>query len=69
MSDETAPVACELCGDTSAAMFLVSRCHPSAPLRVIKDGDVLILRCYVPECNREVVRLRLAVPEGRQGLA
>ena len=51
---------CDLCGDVSASMFLLSRCHPTAPLRAVKEGQTLILRCYVPECDREVVRLQLA---------
>lgn len=54
---------CALCGDTSAQMFLLSRCHPTAPLRVIKEGAVLVLRCYLPECDREVARLLLAEPK------
>ena len=52
--------ACTLCGDVDRALFLRARCHPSAPLRAIKEGDVLVLRCYVPDCDREVVRLDLA---------
>jgi len=55
---------CDLCGDVDEALFLLARCHPTAPLRAIKEGDVLILRCYVPDCDREVVRLKLA-PEVR----
>ena len=51
---------CELCGDVDGRLFLQARCHPSAPLRAVKEGNVLILRCYLPECDREVVRLRLA---------
>jgi hypothetical protein len=51
---------CSLCGDTDGRLFLHARCHPSAPLRAVKDGDVLILRCYLPDCDREVARLRLA---------
>lgn len=52
--------ACGLCGDVSAAMFLHANCHPLAPLQARKEGDVLILSCYLPACGREVVRLRLA---------
>lgn len=51
---------CELCDDVSASMFLRSRCHPTAPLKVRKEGRILILTCYLPECDREVVRLELA---------
>jgi hypothetical protein len=53
---------CSLCGDMDGALFLRARCHPSAPLRAIKEDDVLILRCYLPDCDREVVRLELAGP-------
>jgi hypothetical protein len=49
------PKGCELCGDFPVT--LRGRCHPSAPLRVSMEADgTLILRCYVPTCNREVVR-------------
>lgn len=53
---------CELCGDVSAPMFLHARCHPAAPLIARKEGDTLILSCYLPNCAREVVRLKLAPP-------
>jgi hypothetical protein len=52
--------SCDLCGDTDGRLFLQARCHPTAPLRAIKEGRILILRCYVPTCDREVVRLKLA---------
>lgn len=52
---------CELCGDIDGPLFLQARCHPSAPLKAIKEGSTLILRCYIPECDREVVRLKLDV--------
>jgi hypothetical protein len=69
MADETTPdptpalmpEACDLCGDADGALFLHARCHPTAPLRARKEGDVLILSCYLPTCGREVVRLHLAV--------
>lgn len=57
---------CELCGDFPAV--LVARCHPSAPLRLEKISPTeVIVRCYVPACNREVARLRLEPqrPPGR----
>ena len=54
------PPGCDLCGDADGALFLHARCHPTAPLRAQKEGDVLVLRCYVPDCGREVVRLKLA---------
>jgi hypothetical protein len=56
---------CDLCGDVDATLFLHARCHPTAPLRAEKAGDVLILCCYLPDCMREVVRLRLATDEPR----
>ena len=57
------PNPCDFCGDTETALFLMPRCHPLAPLRAVKDGDMLVLRCYVPECDREVARLQLATPK------
>ena len=57
---ETGHDACGLCGDVTAAQFLHARCHPTAPLRVRKEGRTLILTCYLPACGREVVRLTLA---------
>lgn len=51
---------CELCDDVSASLFLRARCHPTAPLKVRKEGSILVLSCYLPECDREVVRLELA---------
>ena len=62
MSEKDDEPRCEFCGDAPAILFLQARCHPSAPLRAVKDGDVLILRCYLPDCDREVVRLKLARP-------
>jgi hypothetical protein len=60
MSDES---PCEFCGDVSEAMFLHARCHPTAPLMVRKEGDTLILSCYLPDCAREVARFQLAKAE------
>lgn len=54
------PKACELCGDFPKNMALVSRCHTFSPLRVEKHGDELVLYCFLPECNREVGRFKLA---------
>jgi hypothetical protein len=57
---------CDLCGDVSPVLFLLARCHPTAPLRARKEGQLLILTCYLPECGREVARLRLdEVPPSR----
>lgn len=50
---------CEFCGDVGAETFLHARCHISAPLQASIIGDELILRCYLPECNREVARLKI----------
>ena len=49
---------CEFCGDFPVR--LVGRCHPTAPLRaeLTSEGE-LILRCYVPECGREVARMKV----------
>lgn len=48
-------LACDLCGD-QGPLLLRPKCHLTAPLAVELDGDQLILRCYVPECSREVAR-------------
>jgi hypothetical protein len=52
---------CDFCGDVTATMFLHARCHPTAPLLVRKDDDVLILSCYLPDCGREVARFRVII--------
>lgn len=50
---------CELCGDWP--VLLSPRCHLNAPLKAeMEDEKTLILRCYVPECGREVARFNLA---------
>ena len=46
---------CDLCGD-QGALLLKAKCHLTAPLSVELDGNTLILRCYLPECGREVAR-------------
>lgn len=51
----TEPIGCDLCGDATSQMFLRARCHPTAPLRAVLEDDVLTLRCYLPDCDREVV--------------
>jgi hypothetical protein len=51
--------SCDLCGD-QGPLVLMSRCHFTAPLRVERNGESLILRCYLPECGREVARFKLA---------
>jgi hypothetical protein len=57
--------ACALCGDADGTLFLHARCHLTAPLLARKDGEWLILSCYLPACGREVARLKLAPPEPR----
>lgn len=49
---------CELCGD-QGPLLLRARCHWTAPLAAELDGDTLILRCYLPECGREVTRFKI----------
>jgi hypothetical protein len=58
---------CDLCGDVTEAMFLRARCHPTAPLIVRKEGDTLILCCYLPECAREVARFQIASSQLKEG--
>jgi hypothetical protein len=50
--------SCELCGD-QGPLLLHARCHLTAPLLAELDGDLLVLRCYVPGCRREVARFRV----------
>ena len=49
---------CELCGD-QGALLLKARCHMTAPLQAVLDGDTLILKCYLPTCGKEVVRFKI----------
>jgi hypothetical protein len=50
---------CDLCGDFPVQ--LRAKCHPTAPLRVeMTHESELVLYCYLPECNREVARIRVA---------
>lgn len=60
--DERPPDSCELCGDVPSALFLHARCHPTAPLRVRKEGPLLILTCFLPSCGREVARFQIYEP-------
>lgn len=48
-------IGCYLCGD-QGPLLLRQRCHLTAPLQCVLDGDTLILKCYVPECGAEVAR-------------
>lgn len=52
------PEKCALC-DGEGPFVLHSRCHLTAPLMATLDGDTLILQCYVPECRREVARMKI----------
>jgi hypothetical protein len=58
MTEEINKECCDLCGD-QGPLFLHARCHLTAPLQVSLEDDVLIIRCYVPECNREVARFKV----------
>lgn len=51
---------CDLCDDNRGPMYLHGRCHMTAPLEASLEGDILTLRCYVPECRRIVARMRVA---------
>lgn len=46
---------CDLCAD-QGPLLLRAQCHLTAPLQVSLEGKMLIVRCYVPECAREVAR-------------
>jgi hypothetical protein len=53
---------CDLCTESSGKpeeLFLHGRCHMTAPVQVSIIEDVLIVRCYVPECGREIVKFRV----------
>lgn len=51
---------CDLCGDWPAR--LTSGCHPTAPLMIeMEEGFVLVVRCYLPECGRELARFKVAM--------
>jgi hypothetical protein len=51
---------CEFCGDNSQPVHLHARCHLTAPLRAELADGVLTLYCYIPECNRVVVRVAVS---------
>ena len=54
------PESCDLCED-AAELQLRPRCHISAPLRVVREGDRLDLYCYVPECNQHVATFTIVI--------
>ena len=56
---KTPLATCELCGDQPSKIELRARCHFTAPLKAELDGDTLVLRCYLPECGREVARFKV----------
>lgn len=58
------PTGCDLCGDQpdQNEMYLYQMCHLTAPLEVCLMNDVLIVRCYVPDCRREVARFKIEHP-------
>lgn len=48
---------CDLCEDqpTNDELYLHAVCHMTAPLQAtMKEGKYLTLRCYIPDCAREV---------------
>lgn len=55
---------CDLCHDPETGkpeeMFLHARCHMTAPLQASYKDGVLTLRCYVPECRREVASFKVS---------
>lgn len=55
-------VSCDLCGGTERVV-LNSACHFMAPLKAEVEGDTLILRCYIPDCQREVARFKIVREE------
>lgn len=55
-------MTCDLCSG-QGELVLRARCHLTAPLAVSREGDVLIIRCYLPDCKREVARFRVTDSE------
>lgn len=51
--------ACDLCEDNAGPVFVHQRCHMTAPLQASLENGVLTLSCYVPECRRIVVQMRV----------
>lgn len=50
---------CDFCGGFPAR--LTGRCHPLAPLHIeMVDSQTMVIRCYVPECNKLVAVLKVA---------
>lgn len=55
----TVAPACDLCGDQETPKELRARCHMTAPLQASLVDGILTLRCYIPECSREVARFKV----------
>lgn len=57
-TEHTPKPKCDLCADQPSddVLYLHARCHMTAPLQASREGETLILRCYIPECRREVAR-------------
>ena len=58
---------CNLCGDNKAPLHIGARCHMTAPLQATLAGGVLTLRCYLPQCRREVVRFQVVAINPENG--
>ncbi len=61
MAESVPAEECEFCG-SSGPLQLTPRCHTCAPLMAILEGDTLTLKCYLPECQREVARFTVVRP-------
>ncbi len=56
---------CERCGDQPSPeeiQHLVARCHLPGPLSASIVDGILNLRCYLPDCGREVATFRIRLP-------
>lgn len=56
---------CDLCADNEGPLYLHAACHLTAPLRASIESGVLTLRCYVPDCNRVVSRMKVTSIEAK----
>ncbi len=56
-------LGCDLCQGQDGkpeAIYLHGLCHMTAPCEAsIEDGH-LVLRCYVPDCRREIARFEIS---------
>lgn len=55
---------CELCEDNKGPFYVHAKCHLTAPLKACIEGGWVILKCYIPECDREVWRFKVVSTEG-----